>query len=65
MITGINKLTKHILCKCKCIFDEKKNVIQINAGITINVNVSVKKFMYVTKIMFGILLHVIVEMENI
>ena len=65
MITGINKLTKHILCKCKCIFDEKKNVFQINTGIMINVNVSIKKFMFVIKIMFGILLHLIVEMENI
>ena len=43
----------------------KQNVSQINGGITINVDVSVKKFMYVKKIMFGILLHVIVKMENI
>ena len=43
----------------------EKNVIQINGGITINVDVSVKKFMYVKKIMFGILLPVIVKMENI
>ena len=60
MITGINKsktLTKHISCECKCRFDGK-NVIQINGGITINVDKSVKKFMYVKKIMFGILLHV-------
>ena len=39
--------------------------IQINAGIMINVNMSVKKVMYVGKIMFGIMLHVIVKMENI
>ena len=67
MITGINKsktLTKHISCECKCRFDGK-NVIQINGGITINVDKSVKKFMYVKKIMFGILLHVIAKMENI
>ena len=43
----------------------EENVIQINGGITINVDVIVKKFMYVKKIMFGILLHVIVKMENI
>ena len=43
MIAGINEsktLTKHISCKCKYIFDGK-NVIQINGGITINVDVSV------------------------
>ena len=39
--------------------------IQINAGIMINVNMSVKNVMYVGKIMFGIMLHVIVKMENI
>ena len=43
----------------------KENVIQINGGITINVNVSIKNVMYAKKIMFGILLHVIVKMENI
>ena len=43
----------------------EENVIQINGGITINVDVSVKKVIYVKKIMFGILLHVIVKMENI
>ena len=42
-----------------------KNVIQIKGGITINVNVSVKNIIYVKKIMFGILLHVIVKMEDI
>ena len=65
IITGINKsktLTKHLLCKCR--FDGK-NVIQINGGITINVDVSVKIFMYMKKIIFGILLHLIVKMENI
>ena len=43
----------------------KVNVIQINVGIMINVDVSVKNVMYVKKIMFGILLHVIVKMKNI
>ena len=36
-------------------------VIQINGGIMINVDVSVKNVMYVKKIIFGILLHVIVK----
>ena len=40
-------------------------VTQINVGIMIKVDVSVKNFMYAKKIIFGILLHVIVKMENI
>ena len=43
----------------------EENVIQINGGIMINIDVSVKSVMYVKKIMFGILLHVVVKMENI
>ena len=43
----------------------EQNVIQINGEITINVDVSVKRFKYVKKVMFGILLLVIVKMENI
>ena len=43
----------------------EEKVIQINGGIMINVDVSVKTFMSVEKIMFGILLNVIVKMENI
>ena len=43
----------------------QENVTQINGGIMINVDVSVKNVMYVKKIMFGILLHVIVKMKNI
>ena len=39
-------------------------VIQINGGIPIYVDVSVKKAMYTIKIMFGTLLHVIMKMEN-
>ena len=67
MVTGINEsktLTKHISCEIKCKFVEK-NVIQINGGITINVDVSVKSIIYVKKIMFGILVHVFVKMKNI
>ena len=45
-------------------FDEK-NVIQINGGIMINVDVSVKRVKYVKKIIFGVLLYVVVKMENI
>ena len=43
----------------------KENVIQINVALMINVDVSVKKVIYVKKVMFGTLLHVIVKMENI
>ena len=43
----------------------EQNVIQINGGITINVDLSVKNIIYVKMIMFGVLLHVIVKMENI
>ena len=43
----------------------KQNVSKINDGITINVDVSVKSIIYVKMNMFGILLHVILKMENI
>ena len=43
----------------------KQNVSQINCAIKINDDVSVKNIIYVKKIMFGILLEVIVKMENI
>ena len=42
-----------------------KNVIQVNGGITINADVSVNNIIYVKKIIFEILLHVAVKMENI
>ena len=42
----------------------EENVIQISGRIMINVDVSVKNVMCVKKIMFGILLHVVVKMEN-
>ena len=44
---------------------KKKNVIQINGGKMINVDVSVKNVMYVKKVIFGILLHVVAKTENI
>ena len=63
MITS-KTLTKDISCECKCKFDGK-NMIQVNGGITINVYVNVKNDMYVKKIIFGILLHVVAKMVNI
>ena len=57
-------LTKDISCDCKCRFDGK-HVFQINGGVIINVDVSVKNVMYVKKIIFEILLHVVVKMESI
>ena len=53
-------LRKHISCECKFKFDGK-NVIQVNGGVTINVNVIVKHIIYVKKIMIGILVHVTVK----
>ena len=43
----------------------EESVIQINGGITVIIDVSVKIVMYVKKITFGILLHVVAKMENI
>ena len=42
----------------------KEIVIQINGRIMMNVDLSMKNAMYVKKIMFEILLHVIVKMKN-
>ena len=67
MNTGISEsktLTNHLTSKCKCRFNGK-SVIQNNGGITINAYVSIKKFMYVKKIMFGILPHKFLKMENV
>ena len=67
MITGINEsktLTKHISTTVNVNL-MKQNVSEINGRITINVDVSVKNIIYVKNIMFGILLHVLVKMENI
>ena len=43
----------------------EENVIQINGGITTNVNVRVIKNIYVKKNMFVFLAHAIMKMENI
>ena len=42
----------------------EENVIQINGGITIYVDVSVKNVMYMKKIIFGIIVHVVAKMEK-
>ena len=42
----------------------EEDVIRINGAITINVNLNVKKIMYVKNIVFRILLHVVVEMKE-
>ena len=41
------------------------NAIQINGAIMINVDVIVKKFMYVKNVMYTILANVFAKMENI
>ena len=63
MIKGINK-SKIYHANIKVNLMEK-NIIQINGGIMRNVDVSVKNIMYVKKIIFGILLHAVVKIENI
>ena len=63
IITGINESKIYHANVNVDLIEE--NVIQINGGLMINVDVSVKNVMYVKKIMFGILLHVIWKMENI
>ena len=42
----------------------EENVIQMKSGITINLDVSVKNI-YVKRIIFGILLHVVGKIVNI
>ena len=43
----------------------KENVIQIESGIMINLDTNVKNIIYLKKIIFGILLHVVVKIEYI
>ena len=43
----------------------EEKVIQINSGITINVDVSAKNILYVKKYIFGILLDVVAKIVNI
>ena len=42
-----------------------ENVIHIKNGIMIDVDASAKNIIYVKKIIFGILLHVVAKMVNI
>ena len=42
----------------------EENVIQIKNEIIIDVDTSSKNIIYVKKVLFGILLHVVVKMEN-
>ena len=66
MISGINEsetLTKHMSYECKCNFDGR-NVIQVKIRKTVNVDVSLKiwkNIMFVKKIIFRILQHVVVK----
>ena len=43
----------------------EENLIQINGGITVNIDVSVKNIIYVKAIISGILLDVVAKMVNI
>ena len=67
MITEINvskALTKYISCECKCKFDGRK----CNSDQWWNNSksrLSVKSIIYLKKIIFGILLHVVIKIENI
>ena len=54
MITGIYRTNVNVNLM-------KENVIQINGGTRINVDVSVKNIIYVKRIIFGILVHVFVK----
>ena len=67
MIPGKNEsktLTKHISCECKCKFDGRK----FNSDQWLNndkCRCECETVTYVEKIIFGILLHVVVKMEDI
>ena len=67
MITGKNEsktLAKHISCECKCKFDGTK----CNSNQWWNNSkcwCKCKNIIYVKKITFGILFHVIMKIENI
>ena len=67
MLSGINEsniLTKHTSYEFKCKFDGRKcNSNQ--KWIMTNVDTSVKNVIYVQKIIFGILLHVVAKILNI
>ena len=57
-------MNKVYICKCKCKFGGRK--CNLDQWWNDNkVDVTAKNVMYVTKVMFGILPHVVVKMENI
>ena len=58
----LNKSIYHVNINVDLI---EENLYEINDGIIINVDVNVKNLIYLKKIMFGILPHVIVKMEKI
>ena len=43
----------------------EENLVQINGGITIDTDVSIRNIMYVKKFILEILVHVYVKRENI
>ena len=43
----------------------EQNVVQINGGVTINIDVTVTNIIYLKKIMFRILVYVVMRVENI
>ena len=66
IITGINEsktLKKHMSCEYKCKFHGRK--CNLNQKWNNDVDVSVKSIIYVKKIIFGILLHVVAKLVNI
>ena len=66
MITGINE--SKLLSRYHAVVNVdlmEGNVTQINGETTVNVDVSVRNVMNVKKIIFGVVLHVVVKMENI
>ena len=68
MITGINEskaLKKNMYHAIVNVNLMVESVIQIKRGIMINVDTNVKNIIYVKKIIFGILLHVVVKTVNI
>ena len=68
MIIGKNEsktLRIHISCECKCKYDQRKsnsNQKQDNSNCQYKCK---KNIIYVKKIIFGIVLHVVAKMENI
>ena len=62
-IRNVNKAYKFVIVKCNSVI-HCKNVIHINGGKMINVDVSVKR-VYVKKVIFEILLYVVAKRETI